>query len=436
MSTDRNTALPGPHNILRKQFPNGVTVLVHENPRSGTAALCGSLCAGTAAEPPDKTGLAAFVSASLTAGTRSRDGAEISGTLEGIGAVLSFEADPYAVRFRGKCLGEDLPGLLKLLKEALAEPVFPEPYLEYLRRGALAGYCPDTGDIEDVHRLQFRKFLWGEDHPCGRPYVGTDEVIRSITREDLLAHHRRFFGPKNLILALAGSFRGQEVLDRCGELFGSWEKAQEEPDEDLLFPEPERHDCFMRQHVISSRTETSILLGTFGPAECDPDILAAGLGNSILGGFGMMGRLGRAVRTERGLAYSVFSSLSSGRKCGTWTAEAQVDPKNLAEAGDLILEELDRFSEEPVSLRELEDARSLWVGSLPLRFRTNAGMAEALHDLAFYRREPDHYLRLPGQLAAVTPETVLEAARKWIGPSHLVILTSGPDTEDPRSGLW
>ena len=72
MKRDLFKTLPGPENTLKREFPNGVTVLIQENPGSSTAAICGSLFAGSCLEDPDKYGLSAFVSAALTGGTRSR----------------------------------------------------------------------------------------------------------------------------------------------------------------------------------------------------------------------------------------------------------------------------------------------------------------------------------------------------------------------------
>ncbi len=440
MNNDSINALPGSDNILRKQFSNGVTVLVHENPWSDSAAVCGSLFAGACLDFPEKTGLSSFVSASLTAGTRTKGITQIGEYLENIGAALSFRSEPHSIRFKGNCLSEDLPGLLRLLKEILDEPLFPESYLESLRQQALAGYVLNDNDPEEPAYECFRKLLWDEDHPYGKREAPSEECLRSITRDDLLNFHRRFFGPKKMILTLSGGFCGQEVMDCCEEIFGSWHKPQEETDENALFPQMDwqwADDSCIRMHCITKNTqEITLVIGTFGPAVGDPDYISAKLGNIVLGEFGMMGRLGSLVRVENGLTYTVRSCLHSWRKGGCWTVEAKVDPADLEKAGEMIWDELRHFTTEPISPREFEDAKAWYLGSLPLEFGTNAGMASALHKLAFYDLDTDHYRRACDRAAAVTPETVLETARKWIKPKRLIITTAGPELEGKENSFW
>ncbi len=437
LNTDMIKTLPGPDTILRKQFSNGVTVLIHENPWSSTAAIHGSLFAGSCLEPEDKTGLVPFLSAAITAGSRSGNFGNIGDHLESMGAALSFSSDPHAVTFKGNCLSEDLPDLLRLLKELLDEPVFPDNYLEVLRQRALGGYDLDMDESESPARILLREILWGEDHPYGRHEFGSYDIIQNITRNDLVDFHRRFFGPKKMILAIAGGFRSREIMDRCEEIFGCWDKAQENADEDALFPQVERWEECVRSHVgVRGIGYISLVIGTQGLAFNDPDILSARIGNAILGEFGLGGRVGSAVRVERGLAYSVFSSVEAWKKGGCWSVAADIDPAYLSTAGDLIYDELKRFTAEPVTRQELEDAKNWYIGSLPRNFVNNAKKASALHHLAFHHKDLDYYLRLPALAAALTPDSILETARRWIDPKALIICTTGPRDESKKDGWW
>lgn len=430
MRTDSIIALPGPDNILRKQFSNGVSVLIHENSWSNSAAICGSVSAGSCLETSDKIGLASFVSASLTAGTRSGKIRNVSEYLEGIGSTLSFTSDPHAITFKANCLNEDLPNLLGLLKQVLNEPAFPEHVFEVLQQHAIGGFVPDDDSPDDITHILFKEFLWGKEHPYGCSKLGDDEIILNITRDDLVNFHHRFFGPKKFILAIAGGFRGKEIMDRCEEIFGSWYKTQEETDEDALFPEVEQDEECTRVHMDDPvKEEISLVIGTFGPTANDPDILSAKLGNNILGEFGNMGRFGNMIRDVHGLAYDISSSLDSWKKGGTWSVSAGIAPANLEKTENMILEELTRFTVEPVSLQELEDTKSWWIGSLPLEFVTNSGKAAMIHSLAFYQRDLDYFIRLPERVNAVTQEMVLATAKKWIDPKRMVIITTGPRGE-------
>lgn len=434
MKRDLFRTLPGPENTLKREFPNGVTVLIQENPGSSTAAICGSLFAGSCLEDPDKYGLSAFVSAALTGGTRSRSFTQITEYLEGMGASLSFSSAPHRIRFEGDCLSEDLTGLLELLKEILAEPAFPEDHVEYVRQQALEGSGLHPEDNGSFGEKMIRNILYREDHPYGRLETDMEESIRAVTRDDLAGFHGRFFGPKKLILALAGGFRAREVMGCCERIFGSWEKDQETPDENTLFPQIERIGAPIRMHIdMPEKTELSMVMGTLAPAANDPDALSFVLGNGIFGQFGMMGRLGRAVRFERGLAYNVYSSVSMEKNGGWWWAEAGVDPADYREAGEVIRSELRRFTSEPVTLKELEDARARFIGNELLVFRNNKGKAAELHRLAVYGRDLNYYQRLPEMAAAVTPETILETAQRWMDSGETAFVTIGLGGDQIRS---
>lgn len=217
-------------------------------------------------------------------------------------------------------------------------------------------------------------------------------------------------------------------MDLCEEIFGSWEKTQEMPDAAALFPPVVHQPCTLLSHCrIENRKESSLLIGTFGPAAGDPDILSARIGNGILGEESMMGRIGNSVRIGNGLAYTAFSSLESRKNGGSWRVQAGVDPADLKKAYKLICTELRRFTEELPSQREVEDARAWYLGNLILSFRNNTGTASGLHALEYCQREPDFYRRLPERVRAVTPEKVLETARKWIDPGAMIIITTGPE---------
>jgi zinc protease len=168
------------------------------------------------------------------------------------------------------------------------------------------------------------------------------------------------------------------------------------------------------------------LVGAAGPARRDLDYLAASLGNSVLGQFGMMGRIGEAVREKAGLAYYASSSLSGGNGPGPWTISAGVDPANVSRAVDLIVEEIARFVNEPVETEELEDSQANYIGRLPLSLESNQGVASSLINLERYDLGLDYYLRYPDLVRAVTPEAVLAAARRFLDPDRLGIAIAGP----------
>jgi zinc protease len=140
----------------------------------------------------------------------------------------------------------------------------------------------------------------------------------------------------------------------------------------------------------------------------------------------MMGRIGDVVREQSGLAYYASSSLSAGTGPGSWEVSAGVNPVNLEKALELIIAELSLFTEKGVSREELQDSQDNFVGRLPISMESNAGVASSLINIERHELGLDYYRRYEDQVRAVTPEMVLEAARKYLNPAALAIATSGP----------
>ena len=157
-----------------------------------------------------------------------------------------------------------------------------------------------------------------------------------------------------------------------------------------------------------------------------PDFDAARLANTVLGVFGMMGRLGANVRERQGMAYYAASRLSADREPGTWVAYAGVNPANVERAIAAILDEVRRLRDEPVPADELEDCKRYLTGSLPLQLETNDGVASLLVDIEWHELGLDYLARYPGIINSLTAEQVQAAAQKYLNPDAYVLAVAGP----------
>ena len=218
----------------------------------------------------------------------------------------------------------------------------------------------------------------------------------------------------------------EQLMDECEKQLGGWTKTQEMLSTESYFPSVPAPKSPVSEHIeIPEKSETSLIMGTMGPGRSDPDYLNAVLGNSILGEFGMMGRIGRTVREENGLAYYAGSSLTALTYGGCWTVEAGVNPANVENAADLIMSELKRFTSEKVSSDELDDVKSFYLGSLPLSLESNSGTAALLMNIETHHLGLDYLQHMPERVTAVTADSILAAARKWLDPEKMVRVTAG-----------
>ncbi len=417
-------ALPGPEDITRVELPNGIVVLARANFNSPSVTVQGYLPAGSLFDPPEKLGLANFTAAALLRGTARRGFQEIYEALESVGASLNFGGGTHTVSFHGRSLVEDLDMLLGLLAEALREPAFPPEQVERLRAQILTGLAIRAQDTGEMASLAFDELVY-PGHPYGRPEDGFPETVSAIQPADLAEFHRRCYGPRGMAIVLVGGIDPRQAVEKAAQALGDWQNPLQ-PAAPALPPAPVLAGVVSRKVVIPGKSQADLVIGAAGPERRSPDYLAASLGNSIFGQFGMFGRIGEVVRERAGLAYYAYSSLSGGSGPGPWFVSAGVDPANVEKARDLILAEIARFTAEPVTDAELADSQANFIGRLPLSMETNMGVAAALANLERYQLGLDYYQRYPGLVAAVTREQILEVARKYLNPERLGIAIAGP----------
>jgi zinc protease len=418
-------SLPGPEDITRVELSNGITILTRSNFDSPSVVVTGYLDAGTTLDPDDKLGLAHFTAAALMRGTQKRPFQEIYNELESAGASLGFGASVHNTGFGGRCLVEDLPLLFSLFSEALRTPSFPEDQVERLRDQILTSLSIQAQDTWDMASLVFDQILFA-GHPYARPDDGTPETIRAIQVDDLRSFQKRHFGPQGMVIVVVGGVSASEVIDRVQQAVGDWEN----PDQIMppAYPPVQALGEPVRRHVpLAGKSQTDLLMGSLAPRRNSPEYLAASVGNHILGQFGMMGRIGEVVREQAGLAYHAGTSLNAMLAAGSWEISAGVNPVNLERAIDLIRKEVDRFVREPVTAQELQDTQDNYIGRLPLSLESNGGVANSLLNLERFQLGLDYYRRLPQMIREITTAHVLEAAKSYLHPENLLVVSSGPE---------
>ncbi len=417
-------SLPGPDDIVRQELKNGIVVLARSNFNSPSVVIQGYLNVGGLSDPIDKLGLAHFNALGLMRGTATRSFQQIYNILESAGASLGFNGGTHTTSFYGKALAEDLGLLLNLAAEAIRQPVYPPEQIERLRAQLLTGLAIRAQDTAEMASLAFDQVIYA-GHPYQYPEDGYPEPISAIQVGDLQDFHRRHFGPRGMVISVVGGIEPAKAVEAAAAALGDWQNPQQSDPPALpgLRPLAETR----REKVdIGGKAQSDIVLGVAGPRRCEPNYMAASLGNSILGQFGMMGRLGESVREQAGLAYYIASGLAGGIGPGPWDVSAGVDPENVDEAIDLILAELQRFYREPVSPEELADSQANYIGRLPLSMESNSGVASALLTLERFNLGLDYYRRYPEMVRNVTPEQVLEVARQYLDPGRLGIAVAGP----------
>jgi len=417
-------SLPGPDNITREELDNGITILTRSNFNSPTLSIKGYVKSGSLFDPDEKLGLSYLTSSGLMNGTLNHDFQSLYNEIESIGASANFSTGTLTTSFSAHCLKEDMVLILSLISESLRSPVFPQKEFNRQKNQMLTALAIRAQNTAAMAALLFDQMVYA-GHPYERPEEGFTETIQAITRNDILNFYKRTFGPKGMVIVVVGAVDSLSAVNAVKQVFGNWENQHQEvlpkiPTKDLLQKETRKTIS------IPGKSQADIVMGTLAPERMSSDYFPLRIGNNILGEFGMMGRLGKRVREQAGLAYYVYSSLTSSHGPGAWEMIAGVNPSNSDQAVNLMVEEIQKFVSEPVSDQELSDSKSYFLGRMPLLLESNSGVAISLLNMEHFNLGLDYFLRYPQEIQSITAEQILESSQKYLNPDSLAIAIAGP----------
>lgn len=419
------STLPGPDTITRIVLDNGLIVLVRENHAAPVSVIDGYIPTGAIHDPDDKAGLASFVANMLSRGSAHYDFDTFNTIIEGVGASMAAGADDHYTGFGATSLSEDFPTMLEVLADILRRPTFPQTHVQRLRSQKLVQVQERDEDTQEVAAMRFFEMIY-PNHCYGRSTLGYAHTLRAIDRADLEAFHATRYSPQGTIITVVGDVETNQVIDLINQHFGDWQGPP--PDQNVPDAPPitePRH-----QHtVIPGKFQSDIYLGCRAVHRHHPDYMAVRVANTLLGRFGMMGRLGDKVREEQGLAYYVYSTQEAGPVMGTWYAVAGVNPANVEQTITSIQEEFARLASERVSDEELADTQAYLTGMLPLQLETNEGVASTLLNMEWYGLGLDYLHRYNDLVTSVTAEDVQRVAQSYLRPNAYVLSVAGPATE-------
>jgi zinc protease len=414
-------------NFERYELSNGITLIVKENHYAQSVVVRGYLQGGANLESVNQAGLASFTSNAMRRGTEKHTYAEINEIIEAVAASVYVNTGRHLTGFGGKSLAEDFNLLTEMMIDNLLCPTFPADEVKKLRGQIITDLKEDEDDTRSMAGRYFREILYTFDHSYGRPLEGTLESIPNLTRDELLDFYHQLH-PQAGAVVVVGDVTGQAVYETLEAVLGQWQPDHAPPETTLPSPRP-LTEKVRHLHPMENKSQADIVLGWIGPDRRADDFYAAYVGNTILGQLGLGGRIGLSVRETEGMAYYANAMVQGGKGPGPWLAYAGVNPAGVDKAIDLILAEIRRFRQEPVTDPELADAKAYLTGILPLQMETNEGVAGILLDIHLYQLGDDFIARYPDIINAVTKEAVQAAAQKYLSDEVYALSIAGPYVE-------
>jgi predicted Zn-dependent peptidase len=350
--------------IVRDVLGNGLRILTERMTQVRSVSIGVWLTRGSRHESAEQSGIAHFVEHMLFKGTAARTAEDIAQAIDSIGGQLdAFTAKEYASYYI-KVLDEHLPLAMDILADIVRNPAFSDEDIEREKKVVVEEIkmVEDTPD-DLVHEL-FTQGFW-ENHPLGRPILGTRETVESFDAAVLRKYFRQAYTAQNLIVSAVGNLEHDRVRALVDDKFGSLVADGE--------PFGEQAPSVVPKVLIRNKEleQSHICVGVSSYPQNHHDRYASYLLNTLLGGS-MSSRLFQNVREKRGLAYAVFSGLSAYRDAGSFTVYAGCSNDAVEQVIDLVVEELRGVKQAPVPVAELQRAKDHLKGSLMLSLENTA----------------------------------------------------------------
>jgi predicted Zn-dependent peptidase len=401
----------------KKELENGIPVVMERMKSVRSVSLGIWVKVGSRYEAPAQQGISHFLEHMFFKGTEKLTASDIATSTDSLGGDLNAFTSKEGTTFYIKVLDEHLERGLELLTDIFLNSTFPGEEIEK-EKGVIAEEINMVEDTPDdyIHDV-FSSAVWGKGG-LGQSIIGEKKTVRAITREKLLSHVEENYGTSDVLVACAGNFEPGRLLALLGKTLGTLRRRS--ASKSIETPK------FSPKVKVVGRdlSEVHICLGIKGIPQASPDRYALLLLNTALGS-GYSSRLFQEIRERRGLAYNVFSFLSSYSDTGMWGIYAGTGKKHANTVIEKSVEELYGLAE-TLTESELQRAKDQLKGNLVLGLESTSRRMQSLAtQLIYYGRyySPSEIMR---SIDAVTLKKARGLAERLTSESKVALTVYGP----------
>ena len=410
MSTERN--------LRRTVLPNGLIVLTERMEHLRSVAMGVWIKSGSRCEPAETNGISHFVEHMVFKGTRSRSAQHIAREMDSIGGNLDAFTGKETICFNVKSLAEHVPIAMDVLADLVLNPTFSATDIER-ERGVILEEIKIDEDNPDVlvHEL-FTQSLW-KDHPLGKPILGTSTTVGRLDQQKLFDYHAGRFLGGNIVFSAAGNLDHDRFVEAVSKSFHALRAGQAVSEEQA--PEASARIVLRNKKALE---QVQICLGVPAPPITDDNRYATLILNTALGG-GMSSRLFQTIREERGMVYSIYSDLNPYRDTGTFCIYAGTAASKAIEVVDLILLELTRLKQTPLTHEELTRAKDQLKGNILMGLESSNSRMANLARQEMYFQQFFTTEEIVARIDAVGAEQVQAMAQRLFQSDRIAITLLG-----------
>jgi len=407
--------------IAERTLANGLRVIVARStdlPIMNAQLVIGG---GASADPADRPGLADFTAGLVTQGAGGRTAPEIAQVLEAAGAVIGGGAGADSTTLGVSAPIASAGTVGGILSDIVERPTFATAELERSRTRTVNALTVALRQPGPLASLVLQRVAFGAA-PYGAPSSGLPASIREIDRDDVEAHHSRWWRPDNAALIITGGMGAEEGFAFAERTLGDWSRpAEARPTVGTRSGEALPPRLIVVD--LPGAGQAAIAAGVRGPARSDPDFYPLAVANAVLGG-GQNGHLFQEVRAKRGLSYGANSSLPGRAESGLLIASTQTKNESAAEVVDLVLAQMERVRTEAITEQALSDRETYLAGGFSRTIETTGGLGGFLADAVTLGLPLDESERYGERIRATTSMTMRAAARR-LDPEQAYVVVVG-----------
>jgi predicted Zn-dependent peptidase len=403
--------------ISKTILNNGIRVVSENIPHSYSVSLGIWVANGSRHERRELNGIAHFIEHLLFKGTTRRSALEIAREIDAVGGILNAFTGREYVCYYVKVLDKFLPKAVDLLADIFLNSTLDPEEIEKERDVILQeiGQLEDTPD-DYIHDL-FTKHFW-HGHPLGMPILGNRESVAGLTREKLLAYKEKHYRADDIIIAAAGKVDHEDLLSLISHLFREVPQGRN----DVAAPIP--HHVQRLEIVEKDLEQVHLCLGTLALSQSHAQRYEAYLLNAILGGS-MSSRLFQEVREKLGLVYSIYTYLASHTDTGALTIYAGTAPEHATDVIEVVLREIRRIKNEPISKDELSAAKEQLKGNILLSLESSDNRMSKLAKNEIYFSAYQPLDEIMASIDRVTTDSLLELCGQLFDERFLTLVLMG-----------
>jgi len=411
------------HRVVLK---NGMVVYIAEDRALPLVNIALMVRVGSWLEPAGKEGLAGFTGSQMRrGGTKSLTAEELDEKLDFLAAQASTGIGPTSGSATLNCLSDNLDEALKVFVEMLRDPRFQEDRLALAKEQALQEMKKRNDDSADIEGREWGVLVYGEGFFTNR--FTTEASVKGLTRDDLVAFHRRYYHPANLVAAVSGSFSRADMLRKLEAAFAGWPSPKGTVPPVPATISPAAPGLYRMEKDVN---QGRVTIGLPTVRRDHPDVHALEVMNEILGGSGFVARITKTVRSNEGLAYSAGSALAPGVWYpGRFQAFFQSKSRSVPYATSLVMDEIRKLREGGVTAEELDTIKNSLVQTFPSSFASKAQSMAIFASDEYTKRDPGYWATYRDRIRAVTAADVQRVAREHLVPEKMVVLVVGKQAE-------